>query len=130
MFRHVLKEQDFQSEAASHFHLQAVAKPKSKLESRVQERFFFQTEDVGKDPKFPEFHEFISLPLHPIQVVKNDEIEDLKESLHRGGGVIARKSVGEPLGFMRSKKMITWPFLTFPDSHRQPISVDHSLQGF
>lgn len=31
-------------------------------------------------------------------VVKNDEIEDLRESLHRGG-VIARKSVGEPLGF-------------------------------
>eukprot|EP00435_Cladocopium_sp_Y103_P006706 s1695_g2.t1 len=28
-------------------------------------------------------------------VVKNDEIQDLKESLHRGGVVIARKSVGE-----------------------------------
>ena len=33
------------------------------------------------------------------EVVKNDEIEDLKDSLHRGGGVIARKSVGEPHGF-------------------------------
>ena len=30
-------------------------------------------------------------------MVKNDEIEALKESLQRGGGVVARKTVGETL---------------------------------
>ena len=31
-------------------------------------------------------------------MVKNDEIELLKESLSGGGGVVARKTVGESLG--------------------------------
>lgn len=41
-----------------------------------------------------EIHE----PLALHKVVKNHEIEDLKDSLQRGGGVVARKTVGEFLG--------------------------------
>lgn len=37
-------------------------------------------------------------PLALHKVVKNHEIEDLKDSLQRGGGVVARKTVGEFLG--------------------------------
>jgi hypothetical protein len=58
----------------------------------------------------------------------------LRESLHRGG-VIARQSVGEPLGLSASwgrkeSPGHSWYFPTAIDSHRQPISVDHSLQSF
>ena len=62
---------------------------------------FFATIEYHATNQVLTLYGFISLLFHPVQVVKNDEIEDLRESLHRGG-VIARKSVGEPLGLSAS----------------------------
>ena len=40
------------------------------------------------------------------EVVKNHEIELLKESLSGGGGVVARKTVGESLGIFFSSCLV------------------------